>query len=446
MATIGEKIRELRQQRGLTQSELADGIVTPSMISQIESDRAKPSYNLLNNLAIRLGMPIEYFVTEMDGQQSASATLAIARYYVEVGLPEKALEILNKIHTENAYGLNTRILMLTQAMAHRHLGQYQSGVPILESLREQAFRSQDKLLLFEVCRESGYLELGMKNEDGALHEWKKAVFYGKELRQEKICATVELNRDMMDMYYKMYQITRQKYDGQIESISYLQEAIELAKSAPKIEHMAEMLIMDAEFLEDADTQLATTLALKALTLVESLRFLKQSDVVQATITEASEKIPELQEVSTASEEQHCIAPQTTYLFIQAECHRARAEMSRGERSAALRRIERASEILNDCHGICEFSQLSYRDTLKELGELQADYFKMNGETEKAADVLIDLANQFPEEELDIRVQWLATAILWLKEVGQPAKIREIQERLESFLLPKNPVRWIDSRT
>ncbi|ASS76870.1 hypothetical protein CIG75_19245 [Tumebacillus algifaecis] len=55
----GTIIREKRLQSGLTQTELAQGICTPSMISQIEAGKANPSRQLLEKLAERLGVPVE---------------------------------------------------------------------------------------------------------------------------------------------------------------------------------------------------------------------------------------------------------------------------------------------------------------------------------------------------------------------------------------------------
>ncbi len=51
---IGQRIRELRLARGLTQTQLALDIVTPSMISQIEAGKANPSEMLVKQLAERL--------------------------------------------------------------------------------------------------------------------------------------------------------------------------------------------------------------------------------------------------------------------------------------------------------------------------------------------------------------------------------------------------------
>jgi tetratricopeptide (TPR) repeat protein len=59
--TLGSKIRALRNAKGLTQAELGRGLVTPSMISQIESNRVIPSARLMQALMERLGAnPCEF--------------------------------------------------------------------------------------------------------------------------------------------------------------------------------------------------------------------------------------------------------------------------------------------------------------------------------------------------------------------------------------------------
>lgn len=66
--SLGTKIRELRLANGMTQSELGAGLVTPSMISQIESDKANPSYSVLEAIAVKLKTPLEYFLADIQTQ------------------------------------------------------------------------------------------------------------------------------------------------------------------------------------------------------------------------------------------------------------------------------------------------------------------------------------------------------------------------------------------
>ena len=62
--TIGEKIKEIRKELNLTQSELAGNEMTKSMLSQIENNQASPSMKNLLYIASRLNRPISYFLDE----------------------------------------------------------------------------------------------------------------------------------------------------------------------------------------------------------------------------------------------------------------------------------------------------------------------------------------------------------------------------------------------
>jgi transcriptional regulator with XRE-family HTH domain len=68
--TLGERLKALRQERGLQQRQLAEKSgLTPSMVSQIESGRLTPSLHTLGKLAGALGVPIAtLFETRPDGQ------------------------------------------------------------------------------------------------------------------------------------------------------------------------------------------------------------------------------------------------------------------------------------------------------------------------------------------------------------------------------------------
>ena len=75
--TIGEKIKNLRKDKGFTQSALSDGIVTRNMLSLIENGSARPSLGTMRKFAERLGVPIEYLISDNDAPvPSASAAVS----------------------------------------------------------------------------------------------------------------------------------------------------------------------------------------------------------------------------------------------------------------------------------------------------------------------------------------------------------------------------------
>ncbi|MCT4573638.1 helix-turn-helix domain-containing protein, partial [Bacillus thuringiensis] len=54
MATLGEKIKTLRKEKKLTQTELVGSELTKSMLSQIENGKATPSMKTLQYIAEKL--------------------------------------------------------------------------------------------------------------------------------------------------------------------------------------------------------------------------------------------------------------------------------------------------------------------------------------------------------------------------------------------------------
>ena len=63
---IGEKIKNLRLSKLMTQKELAGEVITRNMLSQIETGVASPSLKTLDYLSERLGVPIGYLINDEE--------------------------------------------------------------------------------------------------------------------------------------------------------------------------------------------------------------------------------------------------------------------------------------------------------------------------------------------------------------------------------------------
>ncbi len=61
---LGQKLRQARLERGLSQRQLCGDLITRNMLSQIENGSARPSMDTLCALAERLGKPVSYFLEE----------------------------------------------------------------------------------------------------------------------------------------------------------------------------------------------------------------------------------------------------------------------------------------------------------------------------------------------------------------------------------------------
>ena len=67
---IGEKLKQLRQQRGLTQEELADRCeLSKGFISQVERNLASPSIATLTDMLECLGVSLSAFFSDKDGEK-----------------------------------------------------------------------------------------------------------------------------------------------------------------------------------------------------------------------------------------------------------------------------------------------------------------------------------------------------------------------------------------
>ncbi|MFV2013570.1 MULTISPECIES: helix-turn-helix domain-containing protein [unclassified Micromonospora] len=83
-ATIGERLRQLRVERGLSQTELAREIVSPSYVSLIEANKRVPEQEILEALAERLGTTADFIAYGQDAADSHDDELGLR--YAELAL------------------------------------------------------------------------------------------------------------------------------------------------------------------------------------------------------------------------------------------------------------------------------------------------------------------------------------------------------------------------
>ncbi|PWK07406.1 helix-turn-helix domain-containing protein [Tumebacillus permanentifrigoris] len=97
---LGQRIKELRMKKGLKQQELSEGICTPSMVSQVESGRARPSHDVLVGIAERLDVSLEFLLADANLNMKVSSKYKMARGFIASRLYRTAAELLEEILLE----------------------------------------------------------------------------------------------------------------------------------------------------------------------------------------------------------------------------------------------------------------------------------------------------------------------------------------------------------
>jgi transcriptional regulator with XRE-family HTH domain len=71
MATFGQRVKELREQASLTQSELAEavGFKSTRALQYVEADQRAPSHSTLISLAEYFNVSIDYLVGRTDNPE-----------------------------------------------------------------------------------------------------------------------------------------------------------------------------------------------------------------------------------------------------------------------------------------------------------------------------------------------------------------------------------------
>ena len=153
---LGRRIRQARQELGLSLRVVAGDDFSRAFLNQIELGQAQPSTQNLRIIARRLQRPIEYFL-EDPGDSTAALELALAEAEMGLHQGEAARSetlMMSLLSRPLPNDLRTRA-QLTLAAAQIKQGRPQDAKPVLEEAIAVAERSQWDQILVELYDRMG---------------------------------------------------------------------------------------------------------------------------------------------------------------------------------------------------------------------------------------------------------------------------------------------------
>jgi len=144
-SAIGERVRQLRIARGLTQAEVARDRVTKEYVSQIERGRARPTARTLDWLAERLGVERAYLETgtTLEESERAAGLVVRAEAAITAGRFDEALSVVDGL-ADSLSGKNAELelrALLAESSVRTALGELDVALTVLERARDLAERS-----------------------------------------------------------------------------------------------------------------------------------------------------------------------------------------------------------------------------------------------------------------------------------------------------------------
>lgn len=137
---LGNRIREARLQKQLTQKDVVGDYMTRNMLSKIENGSATPSVKTLSYLAEALDLPVSYLVSENGESPQASAQ------FEEIG---KLAELLEG----DAPPSLKAVALCLKARVRMAVPDYEGALALLRSKPADTYGAEGAMLVFKTIED-----------------------------------------------------------------------------------------------------------------------------------------------------------------------------------------------------------------------------------------------------------------------------------------------------
>lgn len=242
--SLGEKIKKLRKDQNMTLKELAGDRITAAQISHIERDKSHTSHELLEYLADKLGVSVDYLLEtkEMQSKKITDNLILKSEIYIKCDELEEAEEQINEIInickeyrlTEN-YGKCNNLL----AEIYSKREDYSSAIYHYEKALYYFIKNEDKENIYNCYVSIGDIYTLDKIYNGALTHY----MFAKEMLEES-------NIEDGDIYKELYSKISESYMNLKQPQKALEfiEKIDRIDNKDNIKEEVNILVMKAKSL------------------------------------------------------------------------------------------------------------------------------------------------------------------------------------------------------
>ena len=242
--SLGEKINKLRKEQNMTLKELAGDRITAAQISHIERDKSQTSQELLEYLADKLGVSVDYLLEtkEMQSKKITDNLILKSEIYIKCDELEEAEEQINEIIkvcknyklTEN-YGKCNNLL----AEIYCKRGDYSSAVYYYEKALYYFIKNEDKEDIYNCYVSIGDIYGLDKFHKGALTHY----MFAKEVLEESNIEDGDIYKELYSKISKSYMNLKQPQ----KALEFM-EKIDRIDNEDNVKEEVNILVMKAKGL------------------------------------------------------------------------------------------------------------------------------------------------------------------------------------------------------
>lgn len=259
--SLGQRIRHLRNKQGITQIELAKGLCTPSMISQIESDRARPSFKVLAKLAERLEVTMEKLLQDVNLDLEVTATFKMAMSMMKANEYLAAIPLFQELLEMPRHAFPSMELRLHLGKCYLAVGEYHNASKEFRDVIELATFHKDSEILTDVLTHMASLYRQTKEIQLAIHYSERARNEFEKLEHPDPIFRANFLKEIASLYQEIGKVAEAK--------KYYEELDSLSEECMSVEVRSKVYLELAKiYRKSGDFTQCEKYASKALTLLE----------------------------------------------------------------------------------------------------------------------------------------------------------------------------------